>query len=494
MTDTPAQDWDLRFAIRVDELNKRLSHPNALPSSKPLTSHISALDIDVTATLKSAQILETMPGARRIPGPCATLTIQMELADFLVSGNGVANLCKSLAGETKTSLHYDAVTVLFQVTLQFVLAKETGTSLVFEALPENKPGIPVVTAKIENRQIIPAEQRIIDPLLESWLREHLAILSPVFALFGEGGLTLGALNYRYVQAVQAGQDLLCVYAMLSTYQGPAPEMQPLLPEFVEDGQAAFLLSTPALLGTALLPSLNAYASSIDSGTYNQVKGKVFKYDAANQMVTLDTDKLQSATISDRHNEPLFITQLDLRYGNFAGTEALQLAVIQTATLLTDHSYSNWHSGVTRTITVNWCTIHRQQIDILDVGVGAEPQGQQNLTLTARSGDSVDKTWSEPIDNSTGSPIADTLLGLFETALDGALLLFGPPGLALFLVKLAFTTAGQEINLQAIKDAQDRSTPVSPDAIVKSTKFEWGGIGDINYTSAKLAGGLKVVGS
>ncbi len=26
------------------------------------------------------------------------------------------------------------------------------------------------------------------------------------------------------------------------------------------------------------------------------------------------------------------------------------------------------------------------------------------------------------------------------------------------------------------------------------KFEWGGIGDINYTSAKLAGGLKVVGS
>ncbi|MBH0179481.1 MAG: hypothetical protein HP491_16885 [Nitrospira sp.] len=57
-----------------------------------------------------------------------------------------------------------------------------------------------------------------------------------------------------------------------------------------------------------------------------------------------------------------------------------------------------------------------------------------------------------------------------------------------------TTAGQKISLQEIKGAQNASTPIAPDAIVKSIKFEWGGIGDITYTSAKLAGGLKVVGS
>jgi hypothetical protein len=49
-------------------------------------------------------------------------------------------------------------------------------------------------------------------------------------------------------------------------------------------------------------------------------------------------------------------------------------------------------------------------------------------------------------------------------------------------------------LTNIANAKDDSKPIAPGSIMSAIAFEWGGIGDFDYTSAKLAGVLKVVGA
>jgi hypothetical protein len=489
--------WDLKFAIRLAELNARLTQPGGLPTGTPITSQCKFPEIAMTATLKAAQILEVLPGAPRVPGPIATLAIQMDLVNIEASGSGLAKLITVVAGGKDATLQVPALTVFFNLSLRFVKMQNTGTKLVFDKLPENQQGAPVLTAKIPQDSPLNATERMLfQTLLDVWLTEHLDDLSPVFALFGEGGWSLGTLNYAHVQAPNEGDDLLCVYAMLSSTSGPAPGVEPLLPEFVEDGKAAFLLSTSALLGTALLPAMNAYAKSIDGGTYNAANGKVFVLDAANQKLTLAVPQLYTGTVTNESNDsPLDITAFDLRYGNFGGTEALQLEVQQSAVLIQSKYYSQGGpgGGVSHAIKVPWCTIYRQQSDILDVTVSG-PQGQQVIDLVPRSGQSVDKSWSTPADSNTGIPALDIVIGILKGASDCLALFLGPPGLALFLVKLAITTIGQEVDLTNMQNAKDRTKPIAPGSIMSAIAFEWGGIGDLKYASAKLSGGLKIIGS
>ena len=206
--------------------------------------------------------------------------------------------------------------------------------------------------------------------------------------------------------------------------------------------------------------------------------------------------LTAGTVSNEENDsPLNITKFTLRYGNFGGADALQLDVEQSATLMQDKYYSQGgpNAQYSPPIKVPWCNIYRQQTDVFDAALSGS-QGAQFIDLVARSSDSVDKSWSEPVPDSTGNPTMDIILGILKGASDCLALFAGPVGIAMFLVKLAITTIGEEIDLTNIEAAKDRTKPMSPDSILHAIAFQWGGLGDVNYTSAKFSGGLKIIGS
>lgn len=485
-------NWDLKFAIRIDKLNARLAEGGTLPAGMALSASDPA-GSKVTASLKTLQIIEVAPGTTRNPGPTGTLAIQMTIGGLQLSGPAVPKLValdKALQPDANGALNFPQASLTFQVSLRFLKMSDGGTGLVFAPLPDNQQA---VTAKVDQDGSLDAACRVlIAQILDTWLKQNLDKLSPAFALFGKDGLTLGPLSYSYMQSPNAGEDIICVYAMLGVSTGTPPPVETMLPDFVEDGKAAFLLSVPALMNTAIAPATNAFAKS----EYH-FGGDAFSYNAVTQTLALAQGvSLQTGTISSAGQDcPVNITQFSIAYGNFDGTDGLQLSVTQSSNLKTTKTYCQGGKMPTcRVLVVDWCSIYRQQSDVMDMKVGQGPQGAQAINFVPRDNRHIDKSWSVPADNSTGQPVLDMILRFFQGASDSLALFLGPPGIVIFIVKLALTTLGDVLNSYNIQNAKDRTKSISPGSIISSIKFEWGGIGDINYTSAKLAGGLKIVGS
>lgn len=505
-------NWDLVYAIRISALNKRLKAAAKPQNSQALTADLTG-GTTATATPLALQIAEIAPNGIRTPGPRPDLVVELDLADILVS-----QPAGSPGSTVPNPLKVARATISFQIGLQFVTVTDTGSTLTFGTLPPNAPGETVVTARVPP-DVTPAltQQSLIflQACLDGWLRQHLTVLSPVFALFGEGRWSLGALAYSYVQAVNEGEDLLIASAMLSDNPASPPPSTLLISDFVEDGEAAFRLSTRAFMQNAMLPVLNAFAQTIDKETCSRFKGNVFKYDQPNESISLISQaqgsnlKLQSGTVENEGmTSPLYIDQINMTYGLFNGEpapgtnnssppppppEEIQLAIRQTAVLQKKHSYANAHSGVVRTEIVDWCRIYHSQAVVFEVVAEQGADGKPTISLNTTN--TSDASSSEPLDQGTGNPVADFVLGIINSAVQAIeVVALGPVGIGLVLFNLACTTIFEEIDLSNIQHAGDRAVPVSLDEFLKPFAFAWGGIGDVHYKSAKLMGGLKVVGT